>query len=133
MSNVATESDLDIEAIFAAANARSQDDEDPLQDIGLLVACVDLYNKTHHFKPKDLITWKPHMRNRRYPSEGHPCVFVRWLDQPVISEIRRSSKSSTLLGLERADMEYGIADADGDFIVFVADSRRMMPWIESNE
>lgn len=129
MSDMTTEADLDIEAIFAAANSRSQDDEDPPQDLELLMACVDRYNKTHHFQPQDLITWKPHMRNRRYPLDGQPCVFVRWLDQVVISEIRRSSKSSTLLGLERADIEYGILDPDGDFVVFVADSRRMMPWI----
>jgi hypothetical protein len=124
-----TDGDLDIAAIFEAANRRHQEDELPV-DVGLLVDCAVRYNRIFNFQSHDLITWKPNMRYRRFPANNQPCVFVRWLDQPIITEVE--SNSGAIICLDRVDMEYGILDEDGDFIVYVSNSNRMMPWVPND-
>ena len=133
MSNLQFETEdgeLDIDAILNAANRRNREDDEPPVDVGLLVDCVDRYNRTFNFQPNDLITWKPNMRYRRFPANNQPCVFVRWLDQPIINEVE--SNSGAIICLDRVDMEYGILDEDGDFIVYVSNSNRMMPWVPND-
>jgi hypothetical protein len=48
------------------------------------------------------------------------------LDAPIINEV--ASRNGQLMAIERVDLEYGIMDDEGDLMIFVGDSRRMMPW-----
>jgi len=73
-----------------------------------------------------LATWKPGLKNRRFPRYGEPVVVVALLDTPIINPGDESGSPyfreplDLLLGLVRGD--------DREFLVYHADSRRFQPY-----
>ncbi|OZD85585.1 hypothetical protein CH273_02165 [Rhodococcus sp. 05-339-2] len=76
------------------------------------------------FAPGDLVTWKPLLKNRRYPAAGFPAVVVethpgrKW---PV-------DQTSSPYYDEPADIVLGILDGDEEFEVYPFDVRRFAHW-----
>lgn len=88
---------------------------------------IDLYsdmNTAHRFRAGDLVTWKPGLKNGRYPEKNYPAVVTRIYEEP----------------LSRADMESGsnhfrepldlviLVDTGDEVSEFHVDSRRFKPY-----
>ena len=77
-------------------------------------------------RPRMLATWKPGLKNRRFPRYGEPVVVVTLLDTPIINPGDESGSPyfreplDLLLGLVRGD--------DREFLVYHADRRRFQPY-----
>jgi len=76
-------------------------------------------------RPGMLATWKPGLKNRRFPRYGEPVVVVALLDEPIVNPGDESGLPyfreplDLLLGLVRGD--------DREFLVYHADRRRFQP------
>lgn len=76
-------------------------------------------------RPGMLATWKPGLKNRRFPRYGEPVVVVALLETPIINPGDESGSPyfreplDLLLGLVRGD--------DREFLVYHADRRRFQP------
>jgi len=87
------------------------------------------YSKTYKFKVGDLVTWKPGMSNKRWPKDGEPAIVVEVLDEPIID--MKDGPSSPYY-TEPLDIKLGIG-RDGDFMLFMFCSKRLMPYKEEKE
>lgn len=79
----------------------------------------------HQFQPGDLVQWREGLKNCKRPAYGHPAVVVGLLPDGMA---QRSSESGYGYYGERADLQIGLTDADGDFMVYGACSQRMEPY-----
>ncbi len=79
----------------------------------------------HIFKPGDLVSWKPHLRNKRMPESDKPAIVVEKLSNPIYSA---KEDSGSAYFREPLDLVIGVIDDDGDFIVLYNDSRRFQPY-----
>jgi len=83
----------------------------------------------HHFKPGDLVGWKPGLRNRTVPSDSTPAIVVEVLDAPILET---SAESGSTYYREPHDLILGVlwdqAPGRGNFFTFYFDSRRFQPW-----
>ena len=77
-------------------------------------------------RPGMLATWKPGLKNRRFPRYGEPVVVVALLDAPIADPEHDSGSPyfreplDLLLGVVRGD--------DREFLVYHADRRRFQPY-----
>ncbi|HMQ96590.1 MAG TPA: hypothetical protein PKC42_00620 [Candidatus Nanoperiomorbaceae bacterium] len=77
-------------------------------------------------RPGLLATWKPGLKNRRFPRYGEPVVVVALLDPPIVNPDHESGSPyfqeplDLLLGVVRGD--------DREFLVYHADRRRFQPY-----
>ena len=82
----------------------------------------------HELRPGAIISWKPGLKNRKWPAYGKPAVVVEILDEPVCD----TDESGTTYFREPLDMIVGIfldsGEHRGDFLVFHANSQRYLPW-----
>jgi hypothetical protein len=83
----------------------------------------------HRFKPGDLVSWKPGLRNRKVPSYSAPAIVVEVLAEPVLDT---DDESGSTYYREPHDLVLGVlwdqAPNRGDFVTFYFDSRRFQPW-----
>ena len=85
-----------------------------------LQAAHDKFNEKHTFSPGDFVEWKPGMKYRH--SEG-PFIVVEILDVPI----RSSEENGSNYFCDMSDLSMACLDSDGDYFVFLFDSRRMQP------
>ena len=86
------------------------------------------YNTQYKFKPGDAIEFKPFLRNRRLPDYGQSMIVTEVLDCPI-----RCTDTGTATFAESLDIRCGVQDEDGDLVFFYYDSRRFMPFKNTNE
>jgi hypothetical protein len=83
----------------------------------------------HLFNAGDVVTWKPGLRNRRWPSYGKPAIVVEVLDPPVFDAEKDSGNPYFR---EPLDIALGVFIEDGphrgDFMVWHVDARRLQTW-----
>lgn len=87
----------------------------------------------HEIRPGLILTWKPGLKNRKYPMYGKPCVVVEVLDTPVCD----LDETGSTYYREPLDMVIGFflesGEHRGDFLVFHANSERYQPWQSKEE
>ncbi|MBK5963008.1 hypothetical protein CCR95_02590 [Thiocystis minor] len=111
-------------------------DDEPLEDLdGDLGAALreryGLLTRHHAFAPGDLVTWKPGLKNKRYPRYGRPALVIETLDTPVHD--CENDAGSTYFR-EPLDLVLGVFIADGplrgELLTWHFDRRRFQPWTE---
>lgn len=107
------------------------DEEDDLE--GDLVSSLreryhQLKNVRHELRAGMIVTWKPGLKNRRWPAYGKPAVVVKMLDTPVLD----TDESGSTYFREPLDMILGFfidsGEHRGDFLVFHTSAERYQPW-----
>ena len=82
----------------------------------------------HDLQPGMIITWKPGLKNRRWPREDAPAVVIERLDAPVYD----TDETGSTYFREPLDMIVGLfldsGEHRGEFLVFHANSQRYQPW-----
>ncbi|WP_295407858.1 hypothetical protein [uncultured Thiocystis sp.] len=111
-------------------------DDEPLDDLrgDLGAALRERYRRLlqpHRVSPGELVTWKPGLKNKRYPRYGHPAVVIEVLETPLLD--REDDAGSTDFR-EPLDLVLGLIWDDGpsrgELVTFHYDSRRFQPWQE---
>jgi len=109
-------------------------DDDPLDSPldTLAQALVERYQSLearHTFRPGDLVTWKPGLRNRRYPRDGKPAVVLEVLAAPLLDS---DTETGSTYYREPLDLVLGLflneGEHRGDFLSWHFDGRRFQPW-----
>lgn len=120
--------DLDIEAIFQAANRRKRidmhDEDLNFQDPDDLLGRMAAYQQKSQFNVGDLVTWKSGLRNRYQPSFGQPAVVMAVFPARLCEHLVHNVIQSFV----PVDMEIGIVDTDDEFMVYAVDSQRFQLW-----
>ena len=93
---------------------------------------IDAYNTQFSFKPGDVIELKPFLRNKRLPDYGQPIIVTEVLDCPIQGTNTKTDPGSAHFA-ESLDIRCGVLDEDGDLLFFYYDSRRFMPFKNTNE
>lgn len=82
----------------------------------------------HPLQPGSVITWKPGLKNRRWPAYGKPCIVVSMFDTPVFD----NDEPGSTYFREPLDMVIGFfldeGALRGEFLTFHANSERYQPW-----
>lgn len=82
----------------------------------------------HTLRPGMVVTWKPGLRNLRWPAYGKPCIVVSMLDTPVFE----NDDTGSTYFREPLDITFGIfvdeGKLRGEFFVFHGNSERYQPW-----
>lgn len=86
----------------------------------------ELFKVRHTFKPGDLVTWKPGLRNKMLPDDGQPGIVIDALAEPVSDG---SSDGDLPYFHEALDLAVGVTDRENDVLVYWFDSRRMQPYL----
>ncbi len=85
--------------------------------------------RSYTFKPGDLVTWKPRLRNKTIPGEADPAIVLQVLEQPIFDEERNSASPYFR---EPLDLVLGvlcnIEPHRGEWMSFYYDSRLFQPW-----
>ncbi|MBK1647821.1 hypothetical protein [Rhabdochromatium marinum] len=111
-------------------------EDEPLPDLSgdpcaALQERARLFAQTHKFKPGDLVTWKPGLKNRRVPRSNQPVVVLEVLSEPVFDSDRDSGSPYFH---EPLDLVLGLFVENGpnrgDFLSWHFDSRRFQPWAD---
>lgn len=97
-------------------------------DAEQLVHAYEQFTKKHTFKPGQLVTWKPGLKNFKRPNYGEPAIVVEVLDEPIYTT--QESAGSPYFHMPM-DIVLGLIDEEGDFLVFHFDSRRFQPYKRS--
>ena len=96
---------------------------------------LDLYNDMNnrtHFKIGDLVTWKPGLKNCRYPEKNYPAIVTRLYDEPVSRNDMDSGSNHFCEPLDLVIM----VDTGDEVCEFHVDSRRFKHYrgpIEGND
>ena len=98
-----------------------------MEDLKRLRDLAESYLNPHQFKPGDLVTWKPGLRNRAMPEYGEPIVVVEVYDEPIYDQ---TSDSSSAYFREPLQLRCLLLDGDGDALIFHYDAGRLMPYGE---
>lgn len=85
-----------------------------------------LFHVEHVFEPGDLVKVKPGMRNSKVGLQGRPLIVMDVLTTPVPT----GAPTNSLYHHERLDLYVAEIDKDGDYIVWLVDSRRFEPYTE---
>lgn len=116
----------------APGNLLSEEDliDTTLEDLsGALRQRYEAMTSRQTFRPGDIVTWKPGLKNRRLPSYGKPAIVMEVLDPPIFDSERNSGDGYFR---EPLDIALGVFIEDGphrgDFITWHFDSRRLAPF-----
>lgn len=109
--------------------------DSPLQGIATaLKQRFECLSNAHHFKPGDIVRWKPGLRNRLYPRTDKIAIVLEVLEKPVFD---RELDSDCTYFREPLDVVLGVfldsGPHRGDFLSWHFDSRRFEHWIEGEE
>lgn len=116
---------------LADSNLGLLDDDDGL-DGDLTASLRERYHQLkivkHTLRPGMVATWKPGLKNRRWPAYGKPLIVVSVLDSPVYD----TDESGSTYFREPLDMIVGLfldsGEHRGEFCTFHASSERYQPW-----
>ncbi|MCL1463096.1 hypothetical protein [Argonema galeatum] len=72
-----------------------------------------------------IVKWKEHLKNRKFPHKNQPAIVIAILDKPVIST---DNESGSPYFLETLDIILGLIVEDGTFFTFYYDSSRFEPY-----
>lgn len=82
----------------------------------------------HTFRLGMLMTWKPGLKNRRWPAYGKPLIVLSLLDTPVFD----TDEAGSTYFRESLDMVVGMfldsGEHRGRFLTFHVSSERFQPW-----
>lgn len=98
--------------------------EDAAQHLCLLLERLT-NGRERALRPGMLATWKPGLKNRRFPTYGHPAIVVEQLSTPILDH---ETEAGMTYYREPLDLLLGILHREGDFLVFHFDSRRFQPY-----
>ncbi|MDJ0015068.1 hypothetical protein [Rhodococcus erythropolis] len=76
------------------------------------------------FQPGDLVTWKPLLKNRRFPGKSLPAVVI---ERHPGRTTPADEATSAHFG-EPADLVLGVIDGDEEFEIYHYDVRRFTRW-----
>ncbi|CAA7625680.1 hypothetical protein [Magnetospirillum sp. UT-4] len=82
------------------------------------------FNKTHSFKPGDIVRWKRGLKNRKLPNEADPAIVIEVFATPL-KDPQHGSGSPYFA--EKLDISLGILDDEDDFVIYCFDSKRFEP------
>ena len=108
-----------------------QDDDEGL--VGNLPALLrERYHQLkvikHTFSAGMVLTWKPGLKNRKWPAYGKPLIVVSLLESPVFD----TDEAGSTYFREPLDMVIGLfldaGEHRGEFLTFHASSERYQPW-----
>ena len=84
----------------------------------------------HTLKPGMIVTWKPGLKNRRWPARGIPGIVVEMLATPIFD----TDEAGSTYFREPLDMVIGVfmdaGEHRGEFYVFHTSSERYQPCAE---
>jgi len=84
------------------------------------------FHLEHTFKAGDIVKWKNGMKNRLKPAYSEPAIVIEFdSGEPALLN---EKGSETPYFREPLDLQLGLIDEDGDFVVYYFDSRRFQPW-----
>ena len=113
--------------LIAASSGTTIDD--PGRRIERLRECFASLSRQHRFAPGQLVTWKPGLKNKRTPREGHPVVVVEVLDVPT-----RDPDLETGSAYFREPLDIITGEIlDDQFLLYHMDSRRLMPFAPTED
>ncbi|MEM4720893.1 MAG: hypothetical protein QXT73_02350 [Candidatus Methanomethylicaceae archaeon] len=110
------------------ANRRKAGGKVVVVDVERLLQAYEQLTKKHTFKPGQLVTWKPGLKNFRRPNYDEPAVVVEVLEEPIYNT--QDSVGSPYFRMPM-DIVLGLIDEDGDFMMYHFDSRRFQPYKKS--
>lgn len=73
------------------------------------------------FEPGELVSWKPGLRNKKFPQSNTPAIVIHHLDTPIIDN---KENAGSPYFREPLDLLAGCIDEGGDFVIYHFDSRR---------
>jgi hypothetical protein len=76
-------------------------------------------------RPGMLVQWKQGLKNRKRPRPNEPAVVIEILEKPFYDE---ENGSGTPYFREPMNLVLGMADDDGEFIIYHYDARRFRPF-----
>jgi hypothetical protein len=119
---------IDPVAIAAAVNeairqSQAKEQLPPEETAKILKARLTSLQERQEFKIGDLVTWKPGLKNKRYPYDNQPAIVIQILDDPLIDP--RDVPVSPYFR-EPLDIVLGVLSDDGSFATFYYDKRRFM-------
>lgn len=85
------------------------------------------YGNVHVFQPGELVKYKPGMKVTRFPDYGEPAIVMEMLATPLYGRDLNKDSGSPYF-CEIYDMVVGMLDPDGEFVRFLANSRRFKPF-----
>lgn len=77
----------------------------------------------HGFQPGQIVRWKPGLKNRLLPEAGERAIVMEVLD-PAVFDLSTDLHGSNLFR-EPLTLALGMHNANGDFLVFHVDGRRL--------
>ncbi len=110
-------------------------DDEPLGDLtgdpaAALRERFNQWQQRYNFAPGDLVTWKPGLKNHRYPRIGQPAVILEVLAEPVMDQ---EPDAGSHYFREPLDVVLGMFIDEGPhrgvFLNWYFDSRRFQPWV----
>ncbi len=113
-----------MEAAFLAMREGLDDDSAPPATPEELTELGKRYLEKHEFKPGDLVTWKPGLKNCKLPAKGHPGVVLE-----VVQGRRKDGGVGTPIEFYPAEVRVGFKFY-GDFEGFWLDGNRLEPYRE---
>jgi hypothetical protein len=101
---------------------KDEEDKSPATGEELMELAKRMEEK-HTFRPFELVTWKPGLRNASTPEYGQPAIVMRLLDKRI-SDPQAEMHSNAWA--DECDIIVGVK-VEGHFAEYPMDSRRMMP------
>lgn len=95
--------------------------------LNILEEVGNAYTSPHTFKAGELVQWRDHMRNRRYPQYGRPAIVLgnpSSTPSPMLSIFPVGSEPT------HDDLLIGFLDGDFDLVVLAVEGARLQPWQE---
>ena len=86
-----------------------------------LIDTVRSLEQERDYAEGDIVTWKPRLRNKRFPEYGQPAYVVEILSSPVFDA---ESDFTSPYYREPLDTRLALLDDEGDLSVFIFDGRR---------
>jgi len=94
--------------------------------LDLLREAFTTFQLENTFKVGDIVRWKNGMKNRLRPAYSEPAIVIEFnSSKPALLN---EKGSETPYFREPLDLQLGLLDKDGDFVIYYFDSRRFQPW-----
>lgn len=84
------------------------------------------YEQKNDFKVGDIVVWKHHLKNRRFPKYGQLAIVMEVLKQPIYDDEKNSGSPRFR---EPLNIRLGIIDSYGEFEIFHYDKNRFTSYV----